>query len=104
MYRLNLIPKTGTCIVTCSENDTGLRVFQFQMYNGSDEWQIDADTVTMEISNGAYVTGTFTDNVATFDCIADMTAKNGNYFGKLKFEKDADVIYSASFAFIVERK
>lgn len=104
MHKLNLIQKTGTCIVTCSENDTGLRVFQFQMYNGSDEWQIDADTATMEISNGASVTGTFTGNVATFDCIADMTAKNGNYFGKLKFEKDADVIYSASFTFIVERK
>ena len=104
MHKLNLIPKTGTCIVTCSENDTGLRVFQFQMYNGSDEWQIDADTATMEISNGASVTGTFTGNVATFDCIASMTAKNGNYFGKLKFEKDADVIYSASFTFIVERK
>ena len=104
MNRLNLIPKTGTCIVTCSENDTGLRVFQFQMYKDREPWQIDADAVTMEVSNGASVTGTFTDNIAVFDCTADMTAKAGKYFGKIKFEKGANVIRSASFHFIVERK
>ena len=104
MYRLNLIPKTGTCIVTCSENDTGLRMFQFQMYKDRELWQIDADAVTMEVSNGASVTGTFTGSFAVFDCNADMTAKAGKYFGKIKFEKGADVLHSASFDFHVERK
>jgi hypothetical protein len=55
----------------------------------------------MEVSNGASVTGTFTDNVAVFDCNADMTANAGDYFGKIKFEKGADVLHSASFAFHV---
>ena len=104
MYRLNLVPKTGTNAVTCSQHDTGLRMFQFEMYKDREAWQIDADTVTMEVSNGASITGTFTGNIAVFDCNADMTANAGDYFGKIKFEKGADVLHSASFAFNVERK
>lgn len=104
MYRLNLVPKTGTNTVTCSQHDTGLRMFQFEMYKDREPWQIDADTVTMEVSNGASVTGTFTGNIAVFDCNADMTANTGDYFGKIKFEKGAEVLHSASFAFHVERK
>ena len=104
MYKLNLVPKTGTNTITCSQGDTGLRKFQFQMYKDREPWQIDADAVTMEVSNGASVTGTFTGNVAVFDCTADMTAKAGEYFGKIKFEKGANVLRSASFHFIVERK
>lgn len=101
--RLNIIPKTGTGTVSCSQGDTAARMFSFEMYKNTEPWTIDADSVTMEISNGASVAGTFSGNVAEFDCTASISATAGNYFGKLKFEKSASVLYSASFIFNVER-
>jgi len=72
--------------------------------NGDSLWNIDCDSVTMEVSNGVSIPGTVVDNSAVFDCSAAMSAKRGTYFGKIKFVKDAETIHSASFLFKVERK
>lgn len=103
MTRLNVIPKTGTTIVSCSKGDTTARLFSFDMYAGEEEWEIEADTVTMQISNGAEVTGSFSGNTAEFDCTEEVSATAGQYFGKLKFDSDSAVLYSAAFVFVVEK-
>ena len=36
MYRLNLVPKTGTNAVTCSQHDTGLRMLCHAVRNISE--------------------------------------------------------------------
>ena len=57
MMRLNLIPKREYTRASCSWHDTTARKWQFHIYNEKDRWQIDADSVTLECSNGAEVHG-----------------------------------------------
>lgn len=105
MYTLNLIPKkTAPVIVSCSEGDTGLRKFEFEVYVRKERWNIDCDSVEMQISNGARVTGTVENNVAIFDCDETVSGKAGEFYGKLMFQKGEQVLYSASFVLLVEVK
>lgn len=105
MYTLNLIPKkTAPVIVSCSEGDQILRAFQFKLMDGESNWNIDCDSLSMEISNGAIIPGTVEGNTAVFDCTASASARPGTFAGKIEFIKDAEKLHSASFLFKVERK
>lgn len=71
-------------IVSCSEGDQILRAFQFKIMDGESNWSIDCDSLSMEISNGAIIPGTFA--------------------GKIEFIKGDKKIHSAEFLFVVERR
>ena len=102
---LNLIPKsTIPVVVKCSQNDKSMRQFGFKIMNGKESWIIDCDSVEMQISNGARVTGTVENNVAIFDCDETVSGKAGEFYGKLMFQKGEQVLCSASFVLLVEVK
>lgn len=102
MMRLNLIPKREYTMASCSQGDTTLRKWQFHIYNGATRWQIDADSVTLECSNGVEIPGTIEDNTAVFDCTAELSATAGNYRCKLKFTKGTEVLFSQEIDLWVE--
>lgn len=102
---LNLIPNNAAqVIVSCSEGDQILRAFQFRFMNGYSEWNIDCDSCSMEISNGAIIPGTVEGNTAVFDCTAAASIRSGTFTGKIEFLKGVEKLHSASFLFKVERK
>lgn len=102
--KIDLIPSTSNCVIICSEDDTELRKFEFEVYVRKERWNIDCDSVEMQISNGARVTGTIENNVAIFDCDETVSGKSGEFYGKLMFQKGEQVLYSASFILLVEVK
>lgn len=102
--KIDLIPSTSNCVIICSEGDTELRKFEFEVYVRKERWNIDCDNVEMQISNGARVTGTVENNIAIFDCDETVSGKAGEFYGKLMFQKGEQVLYSASFVLLVEVK
>lgn len=102
MMRLNLIPKREYTRASCSWHDTTARKWQFHIYNGKDRWQIDADSVTLECSNGAEVQGTIENNTVVVDCTAEVSADPGHYRAKLRFTKGTAVLHTQAFDLWVE--
>lgn len=102
MMRLNLIPKREYTRASCSQGDTTLRKWQFHIYNEKDRWQIDADSVTLECSNGAEVPGTIENNTVVVDCTAEVSASPGHYRAKLRFTKGTAILHTQAFDLWVE--
>lgn len=102
--KINLIPSSSNCVMICSQGDTGLRQFEFEVYAGDDRWSIDCDRVEMQLSNGSRIEGTVENNVVGFDCDISISEKAGEFYGKLMFEKGEQILYSASFILLVEVK
>lgn len=102
MIRANIIPKTEHTRITCSEGDTSLRKWAFELYADKERWTIDADSVSMQCSNGVEIPGTIEDNTAVFDCTAELSATAGNYRCKLKFTKGTEVLFSQEIGLWVE--
>lgn len=102
MIRLNLIPKRETARASCSQGDTTLRKWQFHIFNGAERWQIDADSVTLECSNGAEISGTVEDNTVIVDCTTAISENAGHYRCKLKFVKGTQILHTQAFDLWVE--
>ena len=102
MMRLNLIPKREYTRASCSWHDTTARKWQFHIYNEKDRWQIDADSVTLECSNGAEVPGTIENNTVVVDCTAEVSATPGHYRAKLRFTKGTAILHTQAFDLWVE--
>lgn len=102
MIRLNLIPKRETARASCSRGDTTLRKWGFHIYNGATRWQIDADSVTLECSNGAEIVGTIEDNTVTVDCTTAVSENAGHYRCKLRFTKGTQILHTQAFDLWVE--
>lgn len=100
--KLNLIPKREAARVSCSWHDTGLRRWAFELYDGGELWNIDADTVTLVCSNGAEVPCTFSGATVSADCTAELSANPGKYYCKLKIEKGTETLFSQAFELWVE--
>lgn len=102
MIRLNLIPKRETARASCSQGDTTLRKWVFAIYNGPERWQIDADSVTFECSNGAEIVGTIEDNTVIIDCTTAVSENAGHYRAKLRFTKGTEILHTQAFDLWVE--
>lgn len=102
MMRLNLIPKREYTRASCSQGDTTLRKWGFHIYNGATRWQIDADSVTFECSNGAEIVGTIEDNTVIIDCTTAVSENAGHYRCKLKFVKGTQILHTQAFDLWVE--
>ena len=102
MMRLNLIPKREYTRASCSQGDTTLRKWRFHIYNGATRWQIDADSVTFECSNGAEISGTIEDNTVIVDCTTAVSENAGHYRCKLRFVKGAEILHTQAFGLWVE--
>lgn len=102
MIKINMIPKTNVTMLTCSQGDTTLRKWTLSMYNGSQPWQIDFETVNLICSNGATVPGTIDGTTVVVDATAELTAKAGAFACMLEFTKDTQILHSQTFMMIVE--
>lgn len=93
MYRLNMIPKKETLEIFCSQGDTSLRRFIFELYNGDDQISLDGtETVEFQQSNGVVL-----------DAYEDMTSDPGTFRSRLKItEAGGGVIHSAVFTLKIE--
>lgn len=100
--RLNLIPKRESARISCSQGDTTLRKWVFQIFNGAERWQIDVDSVVLECSNGAEISGTIEDNTVIVDCTTAVSETAGHYRCKLKFTKGTEVLHTQAFGLWVE--
>lgn len=102
MMRLNLIPKREYTRASCSQGDTTLRKWVFAIYNGAERWQIDADSVTLECSNGAEIPATIEDNTVIVDCTTAVSETVGHYRCKLRFNKGTAILHTQAFDLWVE--
>lgn len=102
MMRLNLVPKREYTRAACSQGDTTLRKWVFQIFNGAERWQIDADSVTLECSNGAEISGSIEDNTVMVDCTTAVSNTAGHYRCKLRFVKGAEILHTQAFDLWVE--
>ena len=102
-YMINLIPQQRVTVIRCSEDDTSMRRFVFQLMVGSSEYALTDETVTYIQSNGAEHECTIEDGMAVLDAYADMTADPGAYRAKIKIEDSGGgILYSAAFVLEVE--
>ena len=102
-YMINLIPQQRVTVIRCSEDDTTLRRFVFQLMVGSSEYALTDETVTYIQSNGAEHECTIENGMAVLDAYADMTADPGAYRAKIKIEDSGGgILYSAAFVLEVE--
>lgn len=99
---INLLPQHTITELHCSQGDTALRKWRLPIYHGDVRWAIDADSVVLECSNGAEVTGEILGDFAVFDCTEDLSARAGAYSCRLRFTKGTDVLHTSHFALIVE--
>ena len=88
MNRCNLIPKREYTRITCSQGDTGLRRWQFHIFNGSERWTIDADAVIMTCSNGEEIPCTISDNSVVVDCTEGLSEHAGQFKCQFIFTQD----------------
>lgn len=103
IYKVNLIPQQRVTVIRCSEDDTALRRFVFQLMVGSSEYALTDETVTYIQSNGSEHECTIEDGLAVLDAYADMTADPGAYRAKIKIEDSGGgILYSAAFILEVE--
>ena len=102
MNRVNLIPKREYTRIAGSWRDTGMRQWDFHIFNGKDRWTIDADSVTMECSNGAVIPCTVQNNTVTVQCTEELAAAPGRHRCKFIFIKDGMRLSSQAFDLWVE--
>lgn len=103
MMRLNLIPKRESARISCSQGDTTLRKWVFLIYNGAERWQIDADSVTFECSNGEEIPARImANNTVSVDCRLPISNTAGHYRCKLRFVKGAEILHTQAFDLWVE--
>lgn len=99
---ISLIPNTPQPTIRCSQNDTGLRMWKFNL--------VDEDIVTPQgdvsliCSNGVEIPLTKSVNDLYCDCTAQLSAKSGKFFCKIKMVNGDEIIHSALFVLIVEEK
>lgn len=103
IYKVNLIPQERITVIRCSQGDTSLRRFTFQLLVGSSEYALTDEDITYIQSNGAEHSCTISDGLAVLDAYADMTTDPGAYRAKLKIEDSGGgILYSAAFIMEVE--
>lgn len=102
IYDLNLIPKKISTRITCSVADTTPRKWAFALWNDEDRWNIDADSVDLECSNGTLLPCTILNNEVIADCTEDLSRTAGRYYCKLKITKGSMILHTQAFALWAE--
>lgn len=99
---INLIPQHTITELRCSQGDTVLRKWRLPIYHGDVRWAIDADSVTLECSNGVVIPAEIIGDFVVIDCTEELAARAGTFSCRLKFTKGTDVLFSSHFALKVE--
>lgn len=90
-------------VITCSQNDTALRKWNFQLYNGDDIY-IPNGNASMVCSNQVEVPMSIEGDTLYCDCTSELSAESGRFRCKIKIEEGNEVLYTALFILKVEVK
>lgn len=101
---ISIIPNQTTYpIIKCSQNDTSLRTWTFNLINGNEIVTPEGDA-SLVCSNGVEIPLTKDGDDLYCDCTAELSANSGKFDCKIKLNNDGEVIYSALFILKVEVK
>lgn len=110
VYNLNLIPDGVPVIVKVSQADSNTRTLRFNLYNGSELYQIPAGTEveivgTKEDSKFFVYYCSFEGHVVKAKVVQQMTSRKGDVTCKLRLTQNdgVDVLGTASFVMRVDR-
>ena len=104
MISLSMIPQKQSLELFCSQGDTSLRRFIFELYNGDDPVIFaGSETIEFQQSNGAVHSCSIEDGKVVLDAYEDMTSVPGIFRSRLKItEAGGGVVHSAVFTLNVE--
>lgn len=104
MISLSMVPQKQSLELFCSQGDTSLRRFIFELYNGDDPVVLaGSETIEFQQSNGAVHSCSIEDGKVVLDAYEDMTSDPGTFRSRLKItETDGGVIHSAVFMLKIE--
>ena len=104
MISLSMIPQKQSLELFCSQGDTSLRRFIFELYNGDDPVIFaGSETIEFQQSNGAVHSCSIEDGKVILNAYEDMTSVPGIIRSRLKItEAGGGVIHSAVFTLKIE--
>ena len=92
---LSLVPTQQIQTVHCSQGDTALRVWEFELY--ADGIIEPYGSASLVCSNGAEIPLTESDGKLICECTSELSAKTGLFPCKIKIQDGDEVLYSSLF-------
>lgn len=107
-YNLNLIPNGVNVVVDASQYDKGSRTIVFNLFKGSEVFNVPAGSDVYVMGTKPDKTGyeyscSFTNNQVSFDIEQQMTVLAGKHDAEIRIMKDGDILGTANFVFNIER-
>ena len=96
-----MIPNDTIQILRCSQNDTALRKWSFELY-ANDTQITPQGTYYLVCENGETVSLTINGTSLDCDCTADLSANPGRFLCKIKNEYNNELLYSSLIILEVE--
>lgn len=100
---ISIIPNQVNQLIRCSQNDTGLRKWNFTLYQDGDIFVPDGD-VSLICSNGEEISMVKDGDVLYCDCTENLSKDCGLFDCKIKIENGDEILHSSLFKLKVERK
>lgn len=91
--QIDLIPGRLEQVIHCSQNDTQLRKWTFELY--SNDSMIEPQGSFSLVYPDGEIPLTVEGNSLICDCTADLSAKSGMIPCKIKITNDSEVLYSS---------
>lgn len=101
--RVSMIPDIATGFISCSQNDTKLRKWEFQLIKGDDVYT-PSGNISLVCSNQVEVPMTISGDTLYCDCTSELSQNSGSYDCKIKVETNDEVLYSARIILKVEAR
>ena len=103
MVKISMIPNQILTTIKCSQNDTSLRKWEFQLY-ANDVLIHPSGQYNLLCGNGANVLLVQDGDLLNCDCTADLSAEAGKFLCKIKNTNGNETAYSSLFILNVEVK
>ena len=100
---ISMTPNDDVKTIHCSQNDTTLRKWMFNLYN-DDELYTPTGTVSLICSNGTEIPMTNESTGLYCDCTSDLSRVSGTFDCKIKIVNGDEVLHSSLFKLVVEVK
>lgn len=98
-----MIPNEPIVTLKCSQNDTTLRKWEFQLY-ANDALIVPLGSYSLICENGARIPLTIDGTSLFCDCTAELSANAGKFIAKIKNVNGDETLYSSLMCIYVEVK
>ena len=103
MVKISMIPNQILTTIKCSQNDTSLRKWEFQLY-ANDVILHPSGQYNLLCDNGANVLLVQDGDLLICDCTEQLSTKSGKFLCKIKNTDGNEISYSSLFILNVEVK